>query len=150
MTRGRVRALVASASLVGVIPVTLMYQSGARENAPQVSAPPVVAARLDVSEPEAAPAPVVEAAEGLVLTLTASRECWLGTRIDGGQPLERLLKAGETIMLRANDEAVLRVGDAAALSVLINNELARPLGGSGQVVTKRITRANYPTLLAHN
>jgi DivIVA domain-containing protein len=152
MTPGRVRALVASASLVGVIPVTLMYQSGARENAPQVSAsaPPVVAVLPAVSEPEPAPAPVVEAADGLVLTLTASRDCWLGTRIDGGQPLERLLKAGETIMVRANNEAVLRVGDAAALSVLINNELAKPLGASGQVVTKRITRANYLTLLTQN
>jgi hypothetical protein len=50
--------------------------------------------------------------------------------------------------VRANDEAVLRVGDAAALSVLINNQVARPIGAAGQVVTARITRANYLTFLA--
>jgi hypothetical protein len=90
---------------------------------------------------------VEDQATGLVLTLTAKRQCWIRTRIDGGQPLERLLKADETIMLRANDEAFLRVGDASALSMLINNRLAKPLGASGEVRSTRITRASYQTLL---
>jgi hypothetical protein len=85
--------------------------------------------------------------DGLVLTLTARRSCWIGTSIDGSQRLERLLKADETIMLRAHDETVLRVGDAAALSVLINNQVTKPLGSDGEVVTRRITRSNFPSFL---
>ena len=86
-------------------------------------------------------------ADRLVLTLTALRSCWIGTVIDGGQRLERLLKPDETVMLHAHDEVVLRVGDAAALSVLINNQPASPLGAAGQVVTKRISRSNHLSLL---
>jgi hypothetical protein len=84
---------------------------------------------------------------GLVLTLTARRSCWIATVIDGGQRLERLLAQNETIILRAEDEVMLRAGDAGALSVLINNQLTKPLGAAGQVVTTRITRANVGDFL---
>jgi hypothetical protein len=90
------------------------------------------------------PAPI----NGLVLTLTARRSSWIATSIDGGQRLERLLKPDETIMLRANSEAVLRAGDAGALSVLINSQVAKPLGSDGEVVTARITSGNYLSFLA--
>jgi uncharacterized protein DUF4115 len=96
--------------------------------------------------PIASPSPVA-AADGLVLTLTALRSCWIGTTIDGGQRLERILKPDETVMLRAHDEVLLRVGDASAISVLINNQPMKPLGASGQVVTRRISRSNYSSLL---
>jgi DivIVA domain-containing protein len=100
---------------------------------------------INQPRPSASPAAPMD---GIVLTLTAVRSCWLGTSVDGSQHRERLLKADETIMLRANDEAVLRVGDAAALSVLINNQLAKPLGAAGEVVTRRITRTNFLSFLA--
>ena len=67
--------------------------------------------------------------------------------IDGGQRLERLLKPDETVILHAHDEVVLRVGDAGALSVLVNNQPMRPLGAAGQVVTRRISRENYLSML---
>jgi hypothetical protein len=51
-------------------------------------------------------------------------------------------------MLRANNEAVLRAGDAGALSVLINSRVAKPLGTDGEVVTARITSGNYLSFLA--
>ena len=44
-----------------------------------------------------------------------------------------MLAANETIMLRATNEAVLRIGDASAISVLINNQPTRRLGATGQV-----------------
>ena len=58
-----------------------------------------------------------------------------------------MLAANETIMLRATNEAVLRIGDASAISVLINNQPTRRLGATGQVVTHRITKANDRNLL---
>ena len=85
--------------------------------------------------------------DGLVLTVTARRACWIGSTLDGGQRLEKMLAANETIMLRATSEAVLRIGDAWAISVLINNQPTRPLGATGQVVTHRITKANYRNLV---
>jgi hypothetical protein len=153
----------------------LAYHSGAREipvrrvNAPIRNAESTTASIVSSSiEPDPVPrdasrsgflsgierAPaastsIAAPAGGLVLTLTARRSCWIGTSIDGSERLERLLKANETIMLVAHDETVLRVGDAAALSVLINNQVSRPLGLDGEVVTRRITRTNFPSFLVN-
>jgi hypothetical protein len=68
--------------------------------------------------------------------------------MDGNQPIERLLQPNETIVLRAREEVFLKVGDAAALSVLINDQPAKTLGTNRQVVTRLITRANYSSYLA--
>jgi hypothetical protein len=95
-----------------------------------------------------AQAPATGQTAGLVLTLTARRECWIATHLDGSQNMQRTLKPAETIILYAHDEAVLRLGDAGAVSVLINNQPARPLGADGEVATQRITRANYSSFLA--
>lgn len=86
-------------------------------------------------------------ASGLTVTFIANRDCWISITTDEGTPSERLLKPSETITVRARDAVTLKVGNAAALSVLINDEPAAPLGVEGQVVTRRITRANYRTLL---
>jgi DivIVA domain-containing protein len=151
----RKRPLVAAALALTLIPATLFYRSSGEE-APKQRAPagaPVAPLEASTQPSSAAPIPasaVAEQPEALVIALTANRQCWVRTQIDGGQRLERLLRAGETIMLRANDEAVLRVGDASALSLLINNRIARPLGASGEVVTARITRSNYLGLLAES
>jgi len=177
ISRRSVHVAAASALLLASVPAGLLYRASAgelptRKVAPvrgtersalhQVQQPVTQAAASTVAAaaagPVAAPAPAPATAaapsslippelEGLVLTLTAGRQCWVRTNIDGGQPLERLLKSGETIMVRATQEVVLRVGDAAALSLLINNRTAKPLGSAGQVVTTRITRANYSNLL---
>jgi DivIVA domain-containing protein len=146
--RQRAMAAVGSAAILVLAVASYQYQPRASE-----MPAPVQETRAALSDPIAAPvvsvqpAPVQEVA-GLVLTLTARRPCWIGTSIDGGQRLERELKPHETIMLRADREAVVRIGDASALSVLINNELAKPFGAPGQVVTTRITPANYRSFLA--
>ena len=89
----------------------------------------------------------VAVGSGFVLTLTPNRTCWLRSRVDGGEPLERLLPPGRTIVLEVEDEASLRIGDASAMSLLINNQPTKPLGGEGQAVTVRITSANLDSFL---
>ena len=158
------KALVASVAVLALVPASFFYRSISREaplGAPASAAfstrreaplnvPPSTtpAKPLDRVEPKTPMAMIADEPEGLVLTLTATRECWIRTYIDGGSPLERLMKADETILLRANDEVVLRIGDASALSLLINNKPGKSLGTRGQVVTARITRSNYLNMLA--
>lgn len=160
--------LLSVASVCGAILTALQHQSRAREMAvgPIAAVSHYVAGSSMTSrvpapaEPRSAPndasrtpsertpsAALPVPVDGLVLTLTARRSCWIGTSIDGSPRLERLLQPNETIMLRARNEVVLRVGDAAALSVLINNQLTKPLGAPGQVVTRRITRTNFLSFL---
>lgn len=160
----RKRVLVGVGSVAALMFGAFLYQNQPRANEMPAAPPAEVRAAVPPPAPaqtppaaastapppaEAAPTPAPAAAreDGLVLTVTARRACWIGTTLDGGQRLERMLAANETIMLRATSEAVLRVGDASALSVLINNQPTKPLGAAGQVVTHRITKANYKGLL---
>ena len=92
------------------------------------------------------PPPVV-AGDRLVVALSASRTCWVRTAVDGSEPVERTLRAGDVVALEAESEVSLRVGDAGAVALAIDGQPARPLGGDGQVVTTSITRANLATFL---
>jgi hypothetical protein len=149
--------VVGLASIAALIFAGFMYQNQpSASEMPSAPVTPAVQPAIPPAEaplaavpplPEAAPIPAPERENGLVLTVTARRACWIGTTLDGGQRLERMLVPNETIMLRATTEAVLRIGDATAISVLINNQPTKPLGTTGQVVTHRITRANYRNLL---
>jgi hypothetical protein len=148
LARGRARAAIVGVLVAAVVPA-LLYRSSAREQSTEPSEQASAAARTRAVDPTATATSVVEPNQGVVVTLSARRECWVSMRVDGGQSLDRLLKTGETILLRANDEAVLRIGDAGALSLLINSEPARPLGPDGQIATIRIGRDNYRSLLAN-
>lgn len=152
------RVLVGVGSVAALMLAAFMYQNEPRAKEMPAAAPAEARAAAAAPTPvplspatpvpaEPAPASVVTREDGLVLTVTARRAVWIGSTLDGGQRLERMLVPNETILLRATNEAVLRIGDATALSILINNQPAKPLGTTGQVVTHRITRANYKKLL---
>lgn len=99
------------------------------------------------SEPPAVSAPSDETTDRLILTLRTHRACWLSVRVDDGDAVERLLPADETLVLQVEDEAALRIGDATALSLFINDQPTKTLGRDGQVIELRITPSNYQTLL---
>jgi DivIVA domain-containing protein len=168
LTIGRLSALAASAILFVLLVGVSTYQIVSGADAPAGDRVASVESSRASTVPEnpvsdAAPAPLATASQegpgatdsvvpagrpdGLVVTLTALRLCWIRTATDGGQPVEHLLRPNETISVRAESEAVLRIGDAAALSMRINELPARPLGGDGEVVTTRITRSNYSSFL---
>lgn len=128
--------------------ITAAHPGAARHDAPPAAELPTAAPKQDVSQSIVSSAPAIPHVDGLLLTLSARVPCWIRTIVDGDQPLERLLKADETIMVRATNEVVLRVGNAAALAMLINGQPAKPLGAPGQVAMTRITRTNYPAFLA--
>ena len=48
----------------------------------------------------------------------------------------------------ADDEIILNIGDAGAFGFAINRQDGRSLGGSGEVVTARITHENYRSYVA--
>jgi hypothetical protein len=58
---------------------------------------------------------------------------------------EGLLEKGMSQTREARRSLIITVGDAAACQVTINDRRAKPLGGSGRVVTLRVT----PETLEH-
>ena len=81
----------------------------------------------------------------LVIELAPQAECWVSAVVDGVQSLSKLMKPGEREIIRFTDRTILNIGDAGVLSLKINNRLARPLGGNGEVVTLTIDHSNYQT-----
>jgi DivIVA domain-containing protein len=133
--------------LASLVAITQFALRGRSISAADATSPASSAAHVaEESSVQPAAAPV----DGINITLTARATCWVRTSVDGQEPIERLLRPNDTILLRAKDAAVLRVGDAGALGMLINSRPAKPLGAAGQVVTTRITRTNYSTFLSGN
>ncbi len=101
----------------------------------------------DRSEPAGADIPP-DPSDGLVVSIRASGECWISSELDGsGTPKERTLSPGDEIVLEAEEEVVLTIGDPSAISMSINGRATRSLGAPGRVARLRITPANFRDLL---
>jgi uncharacterized protein DUF4115 len=141
------RGLAANAA-VGVAAAALLVfflwptpQPAAQAQQSPQTEPPVESARPASTAPAAAVQSDVVPA-GLTMTLVASSQCWIRAVADGAKTIERILRAGETVELRGENQIVLRVGDAAAVRVTINGQAMAPLGARGEVITHRFSRAD--------
>ena len=86
---------------------------------------------------------VVSSNQELVIELAPQADCWVSAVVDGVESLSKLMRPGDRETIRFTDRAILNVGDAGALSLKINDRLAKSLGGNGEVVTATIDRTNY-------
>lgn len=78
--------------------------------------------------------------------IAVTRPCWITLTVDGVRKTFRLVQPGE----REREQGrvfVVRAGDAGAVRLSLDGQPARPVGLSGQVVTVRVTRENYKSLL---
>ena len=94
------------------------------------AAPPMVVPGdrlVPIQEPAAA------ASGPLVVTLKAREDCWIALHAGGRSLMDKVLRAGQSETLSVDDEVILHVGDAGALELLINDQLASPLGDRGEV-----------------
>jgi cytoskeletal protein RodZ len=107
--------------------------------APRVAPPPLVES----------PEPAAVAPQGpLAIVLRPREDCWVSLTIDGELVFSRVMRTGERESYDADDEIILNVGDAGAFEFAINQQAGRSLGGSGEVVTARITHQNYRSYVA--
>ena len=116
----------------------------AARSTPPVTAPSTSsgAAPAAASAPAVAPAARDTSAAALTLLVEARRSSWLRTTVDGESDTGRMLAQGETVRLNAQQGVTLRVGDAGAVFVSVNNGQAAPLGRDGQVVTRQFVVEN--------
>ena len=141
---------------LGIVALLAMPASSGRATGNVVAAAPVQPLAQHIEPVQAAPSrlepttanPATPALSRLRVTVVATRECWISTVVDDGEARERLLQPSEKLVLDAGESVVLKAGNAAAVSLLINDQPAAPLGTEGQVITRRITLGNFRTLLA--
>lgn len=77
--------------------------------------------------------PVASDKPPLVLDLEALELSWVVVQIDGASPHEALLRAGERISWRANDQFTLTLGNAGGVRVVFDGKPQGPFGPTGKV-----------------
>jgi cytoskeletal protein RodZ len=81
--------------------------------------------------------------ERLSVVLSATRPSWIIATVDGKKVVNRLLGVGEEEKLEAGGDLVLTLGDAEAIVMTLNGQVAKSFGRSGQTVTARVNRSNF-------
>ncbi|MGH7208108.1 MAG: helix-turn-helix domain-containing protein [Nitrospiraceae bacterium] len=69
----------------------------------------------------------------LVLELEALELSWVVVQVDGASPHEALLRAGERIRWKANDQFTITLGNAGGVRVVFNGKPQGPFGATGKV-----------------
>lgn len=78
----------------------------------------------------------------LAVSILAREACWLSLSVDGAKVVARVLQPGERVAYRARTHMILSAGNAGALALTINGKPGKPLGRSGEVVTRTMTVAS--------
>jgi cytoskeletal protein RodZ len=74
------------------------------------------------------------ATEPLVLDLEAVELSWVVVQIDGGSPVEALLRPGERARWKAQDQFALTLGNAGGVKAMLNGKPQKSFGQTGRVV----------------
>ena len=77
------------------------------------------------------------AAQGVGLTITTSGPAWIAVRVDGGPPVQRTMRPGETWTVRGRKVIVFTTGNAGAVRLRWNGRLLSPLGKHGKRFWRR-------------
>jgi cytoskeletal protein RodZ len=85
--------------------------------------------------------------EGLKIELSARRPVWVSATVDGQKTIGRLLQVGDKEVVDVKRELMLTAGDASAVKMTVNGAEARALGKNGEVITARVTPANFKDYL---
>ena len=85
--------------------------------------------------------------EGLKIELSARRPVWVSATVDGQKTIGRLLQVGDKEVVDVKRELMLTAGDASAVKMTLNGAEARALGKNGEVITARVTPANFKDYL---
>lgn len=150
--RGSARAddRVSSAPVAPALSPTAATDQAATLPVQKTAEPASTASSSSGPQPSPSPQPDISTAdttERLTIALAARRPVWVSATADGQRVLGRLLQPGEQQNIEVTREMVITAGDAAALRLTLNGADARVLGKAGEVVTARLTPANYKDYL---
>jgi hypothetical protein len=112
------------------------------------TAPAAVQPASAAVESALVPGPAASAAhaQALSVVVVANGPAWLEAHADGRRVLYELLEPGASPHLSADRELRLRVGDAGAVSLTVNNRPVGVLGAPGAVRDLLITPENERTI----
>jgi cytoskeleton protein RodZ len=84
----------------------------------------------------------------LRIEMEASGWCWVAAESDGERVMYRLIEPGERLTLEGQQLISLRLGDAGAVTLSVNDGPQRSLGRDGEVAELEVTLDNVESLSA--
>lgn len=114
--------------------------AGTSGTAPGAATVPAAGAAAPTDQGAVVPGP------DLVVSLAFARPCWITASTDGTRVVYRLMQPGSTQVLKAHREIAIRVGDAGAVTWIVNGRAPAPMGGSGEVRRLVLTRDNVASI----
>ena len=122
-------------------PDTRVTASGAPEFTPPRSTTPASTGGVPPTEPARS-----SSSESLSVALRASGIVWVRMVVDGGSPHEAILQVGNQRTLQARERVQITVGNAGAISLVVNGEDQGSLGALGQVRHIQVERDGWKVL----
>lgn len=148
---GATVVMVAAAAMFVLLPTTPIRWRGSSTSSPEPASvattgrevPAVSESRLPaVAAVDAATKTVTAAPSELTIEIRPRRVVWVQALADGRRVLYALVQPGESRVLQAQQQMLLRVGDAGAFDYLVNGAPGRRIGRPGEVRSVRITTDN--------
>ncbi|MDE0260919.1 MAG: DUF4115 domain-containing protein [Bryobacterales bacterium] len=117
----------------------------------EVAATPGAEVSESVRPAPTSAAPVPEPAplgstETLAIQLRASGEVWVRVLVDGGQPQQAILQAGNLRTFRARERLQFTAGNAGAITLVVNGQVQDAIGERGQVRHVQVDRDGWKAL----
>jgi len=118
---------------------------------PVSTPPPLAAAPAETAAPKPEPAqerpPAVPSSTPsnapVQVQLKAEEPVWVSARTDGKYLFSGTLAANESRTVEANENVVLRLGNAGGLSITLNGKPIGPVGPKGQIRTVQLTPGGF-------
>lgn len=148
---GRVLALLGA--LVPVVAGGWYFMAAHGNHRTAGPTPPPVARDADAWRPEIVPAggfteAPPPAIRPVSMLITVSARCDLRVVVDGGLVVERAFEAGESVQVAFSELVELSGSNAGVVQYSLNGRAGRMLGGAGEPLSARITRADYTFFLS--
>ncbi len=135
---------------LGVGLVNLVQSKSPDPADPEVpaAAPDPVATESESADPDGASSPEPEPSpsptfDGVELTLAFEDRSWVSVTVDGQSRQEGLFEEGDVLDLQAEEEVVVRLGNAGAVRGLLNGQSIGPFGQTGDVRDLRFTPEGF-------
>ena len=93
-------------------------------------------------EPEPSPSPT-PTYDGVELTLAFEGASWVSVTVDGQPRQEGLFEEGDVLDLQADEDIVVRLGNAGGVRALLNGQSYGPFGSPGDVRDIRFTTEGF-------
>lgn len=88
------------------------------------------------------PSPMVNKSLKLHLKVKTDMRCWIQVVVDGQNQLEAILEGDQEQTFTAQDKIYIKLGDAGAVDIKIDDQPIASLGERGQVIEKEFSRSD--------